>query len=271
MLQRLALLLTVLLGAMPVAAQVPKRVVTVNLCLDQVALRLAAPGQLAGVSYLSHDARISALADRAQRVPTVRAQAETILELQPDLVIFDRDAHATVKRMVRMAGIAILEVPWAASLTEAEQLVTRIGSALGRDVEAQAVVTDMREQRRQLAWRGPPTALAAVLQANRGTAGKGSLMDELLKLAGYRNLAAELGIPAYGRLSLESVLAGQPDLLVLDGAANANPARATEFVDHNALLALTGRTRLLSVPIKSSICAGPENFEVVRLLAEARR
>jgi len=269
--KHLVLLLTFLLSAVPASAQAPRRVVTVNLCLDQIALRLAAPGQLAGVSYLSHDPRLSALVDRARRVPTVRAQAESILELRPDLVIFDRDAHATVKRMVQMAGIAILEVPWAASLADAEQLVTQIGSALGRVAEAQAVVADMREQRRRLAWPGPPTALAAVLQANRGTAGAGSLMDELLQLAGYRNLAAELGIPAYGRLSLEAVLAGQPDLLVLDGAANANPARATEFVDHKALLALTGRTRLLSVPIKSSICAGPENFEVVRLLTEARR
>ncbi|MFZ5783620.1 MAG: ABC transporter substrate-binding protein [Pseudomonadota bacterium] len=271
MLKRLALLLTFLLGAVPASAQAPRRVVTVNLCLDQIALRLAAPGQLAGVSYLSHDPRLSTLAERARRVPRVRAQAETILELQPDLVIFDRDAHATVKRMVQMAGVAILEVPWAASLADAEQVIVRIGSALGRDAEAQAVVADMHTQRRQLAWPGSPTALAAVLQANRGTAGKGSLMNELLQLAGYRNLAAELGIPAYGRLSLESVLAGQPDLLVLDSGANGNPARATEFVDHNALLALAGRTRLLSVPIRSSICAGPENFEVLRLLAEARR
>ncbi len=91
-------------------------------------------------------------------------------------------------------------------------------------------------------------------------------MDELLHLSGYRNLAAELGIPAYGRLPLEAVLAGRPDLLVLDGNANANPARATEFVDHNALLALAGSTRLVSIPLKYTVCAGPENFEALKLL-----
>ena len=268
---RCLVMIACLVGGSVAWAQAPQRVVTVNLCLDQVALRLAAPGQLVGVSYLSHDPRISVLADRARAVPAVRAKVESILELRPDLVIFDRDAHANIKRLVRKAGVPILEVPWASSLEDAEVLIARIGAALDRDAEAQAIVADMREQRRRLAHEGPPTALAATLQANRGTAGKGSLMDELLHLAGFRNLAAELGIPAYGRLPLESVLAGQPDLLVLDGNANAHPARATEFVDHNALLALAGRTRLLSIPLKYSICAGPENFEALKLLAEARR
>ncbi len=266
----LALLLSCLAG-LPAVAQAPRRVVTVNLCLDQVALRLAAPGQLVGISYLSLDPRLSPLVDRARGIAPVRATVESILELRPDLVIFDRDAHANLKRLVRKAGVPILEVPWAASLEEAEGLIARIAAALGREAEGRAIVDDMRTQRRELAGQGPPGGLAAVLQANRGTAGKGSLFDELLLLSGYRNLAAELGIPAYGRMPLESVLAGQPDLLVLDGAANAHPARATEFVDHHALRALAGKARLASVPFRYSICAGPENFQALRLLAEARR
>ena len=122
--------------------------------------------------------------------------------------------------------------------------------AMGREEIGKGLIADMREQKRQLTWNGAPIATAITLQANRGTAGKGSLMDELLRVAGFRNLAAELGIPAYGRIALEEVLVNQPGLLVLDGAANANPARATEFVDHHALLALAGKTRLVSLPIR---------------------
>ena len=268
---RLFILALLLLGIAPAWAQVPQRVVTVNLCLDQLALRLAAPGQLVGISYLSLDPRISVMADRARGVAPVRATVESILTLRPDLVIFDADAHAVIKRLLRGAGVPILEVRWAASLENAEAIIARMAAALGRDTEGQALIGEMREQRRRLTWLGPPTGTAAVLQANRGTSSKGSLMDELLRLSGYRNLAAELGIGAYGRLPLEAVLAGQPDLLVLDGNANAHPSRATEFVDHRALESLAGRTRLVSVPIRYSICAGPENFEAMRLLAEARR
>jgi iron complex transport system substrate-binding protein len=268
---RLFILALLLMGMTPAWAQVPQRVVTVNLCLDQMALRLAAPSQLVGISPLSLDPRISVMVDRARTIAPVRATVESILALRPDLVIFDATAHTVIKRLVHGAGVPILEVPWAASLEDAETLIARIATALGRDAEGQALIADMREQRRRLTWQGPTTATAAVLQANRGTSGKGSLMDELLRLSGYRNLAAELGIGGYGRLPLETVLAGQPDLLVLDGDANAHPSRATEFVDHRALESLAGRTRLVSVPTRYSICAGPENFEAMRLLAEARR
>jgi iron complex transport system substrate-binding protein len=268
---RLFVLAWLLLASAPGWAQAPQRVVSINLCLDQLALRVAAPGQLVGISDLSHDQRISVRADGARGVAAVRANAESILALRPDLVIFDADTHANIKRLLRGAGVPILEVPWAASLDGAETLITRIAIALGREAAGEALVADMHAQRRRLAWQGPPTATAAVLQANQVTAGKGSLLDELLRLTGLRNLAAELGIPAYGRLPLESVLAGRPDLLVLDGAVNASPARATEFVDHRALKSLAGRARVVSVPLKYSICAGPENFEAMRLLAEARQ
>ncbi len=260
-----------LLAAFPTAAQVPQRVVTLNLCLDQMALRLAAPGQLVGVSYLSLDRRLSMLADRAATLAPVRESVESVLILRPDLVILDKDSHAPLKRLLRGAGVRLLEVPFASSIDEAETGIAQMATALGREEIGRTLIADMREQRRRLTWTGAPLGRAVYLEANRGTSGKGSLMDELLRLSGFRNLAAELGIGAFGRVSLETVLASQPDLLVLDGAANANPARATEFVDHHALVALAGRARLVSVPAKYSVCAGPENFEVMRLLAEAGR
>ncbi len=267
----LAVVLATLPAIGPAGAEPPRRVVTVNLCLDQIALRLAAPGQLVGVSFLATDPRLSAMAEQARRLPAVRASAESILALQPDLVIVAKDQLGVVKSLLRRAGVPLLELPFAASLDEAEALVGEMGRALGREDAARALLDDMQAQRRALATPAQPVGVAAVLGANRATAGRGSLMDQLLKLAGWRNLAADLGVGAYGRLPLEAVLAGQPDLLVLDGAANDSPARATEFIDHHALVALAGRARLASVPLRQTICAGPENLEVVRRLAELRR
>lgn len=262
--------LALLLMALPAAAQPPQRVVTLNLCLDQMALRLAAPGQLVGVSHLAQDRHLSVLADQAAALAPVRDSVESILVLRPDLVILGKDTHATLKRLLRGAGIPILELPWAASIEEAETVIDQMSQALGREEAGRHLIADMRETRRQLTRTGTSLGRAIYLEANRGTSGKGSLMDELLRLAGYRNLAAELGIGSFGRVSLETVLAGQPDLLVFDVDSNAHPARATEYVGHHALLALAGKARLASVPTRYSICAGPENFEALRLLAEAR-
>jgi iron complex transport system substrate-binding protein len=130
------------------------------------------------------------------------------------------------------------------------------------------LIAAMRERQRQLAWQGPPTATAAVLHANLRTTGKGSLMGELLDLTGYRNLAAEQGISAYGRFSLEAVLAGRPDVVVLDEESNANPARATSFVDHPAIRTLALHARILPLPMRYAICAGPENLDAMQKLRE---
>jgi iron complex transport system substrate-binding protein len=263
-----AMLGLLLAAASACRADPPRRVVTVNLCLDQLALRLAAPGQLVGVSYLARDPRTSVLADRAREIPTVRATAESILDLRPDLVVFDSIAHVNVKRLVRAAGVAILELPWASSLEEAETLIARMADALGRGEQGRELISAMRERQRRLEWSGPPTATAAVLQANLRTTGKGSLMDEMLRLTGYRNLAAELGIAAYRRFSLEAVLAGQPNLVILDRESNTNPARATSFVDHPAIQTLAQHARILSLPIRYSVCAGPENLDAMQKLRE---
>lgn len=270
--RRLLLLLVILLGASSVAAQTPppKRVVTVNLCLDLIALRLAAPGQLVGVSFLSHDPSLSTLADRARAVAPVRAKVESILALRPDLVIMDESSHANIKRLLREAGVPILELPWAATLAESETLIARVAKALGNEAEGRRLVEKMQADRQALVWGKPPVGTAVVLQANRGTNGKGSLMNELLGLSGFRNLAAELGLPVFGRLSLETVLAGQPDLLVFDAETNANPARGTEFVDHHLMKTLEERAKVAMVPMKYTVCAGPESVEVLRRLAEAR-
>jgi iron complex transport system substrate-binding protein len=264
-----AALLGVLLAATAGHAEPPRRIVTVNLCLDQLAMRLAAPGQLVGVTYLSHDPRLSVLTDRARDIPEVRGTAESILDLRPDLVVFDPMAHANVKRLVRAAGVPVLELPWAASLEQAQELIEKMADAFGRGDAGRGLVADMRERQRALTRSGPPDATAVVLQANLGTAGKGSLMNELLGLTGYRNLAAELGIAGYGRLSLEAVLAARPDVVILDRESNVQPARATSFVDHVALRNLGAHTRIVSLPLRYSVCAGPENLEAMRVLREA--
>jgi iron complex transport system substrate-binding protein len=255
----------------PAWAQAPQRVVTVNLCLDQLALRLAAPGQLVGVSYLSHDPQLSVLADEARAVAPVRADVESILALRPDLVVLGAGSNATQKRLLQQMGVPLVELPWAASPEESEALIARMASALGREAVGAALLADLRRQRGQLAWTGAPTATAAVLAANGATSGKGSLMDGLLRLAGFRNLAGELGIGAFGLLPLETVVAHQPELLVLDGAVNDWPSRATEFVGHAALRSMTPRARIVSLPMRFTLCAGPENMQALRLLAEARR
>ena len=55
-----------LVAALPAVAA-PRRVVSMNLCTDQVAMLLAAPGQLISVSDLAQDPRMSPMARSEER------------------------------------------------------------------------------------------------------------------------------------------------------------------------------------------------------------
>ena len=135
-----ALLLSVLLAAPAVAA--PARVASLNLCSDELALLLAAPGQLVSVSRLGADAHETVLAARAQGLAINRGRVTDVVGLSPDLVITsggDPNAAATAKRL----GLAVLELPQPETLVQVRANVRAVAAALGRKAAGEAVIARM--------------------------------------------------------------------------------------------------------------------------------
>ena len=86
----LAALLLVLQGAIPppvAASGKPSRVVSINLCTDQILLQLVDRDRIASVTYLATDPAISYYADRAIGIKKNHGLAEEILPLKPDLIL----------------------------------------------------------------------------------------------------------------------------------------------------------------------------------------
>src|SRR5579859_2649447 len=63
------------------------RIVSMNLCTDQLLIPLADPEQILGLSRFSRDASQSFAADVARRYPTLSGGAEDVLVLKPDIVV----------------------------------------------------------------------------------------------------------------------------------------------------------------------------------------
>ena len=79
-----ALLFTAVANVAPAA---PLRIASLNLCADELVLRLAAPGTVKSVTWLARDPGLSNVAALAQTVPVNRGVAEDVVPLAPDLVI----------------------------------------------------------------------------------------------------------------------------------------------------------------------------------------
>src|SRR5690606_9543877 len=83
------------------AGEPPRRVVSVNLCTDELAMLLAAPGQLVSVSHIAHDPLSNPMAAAARAYPANYGRAEEIWLLEPDLVLAGEFTAGPVVAMLR--------------------------------------------------------------------------------------------------------------------------------------------------------------------------
>jgi iron complex transport system substrate-binding protein len=88
----------------------PRRIVSLNLCTDQLVLALADRDAVRSVTWLAHDSHISTMATEAAHVPVNHGLAEEIVPLAPDLVIAGLYTTRTAVALLRRLGIPLVEV-----------------------------------------------------------------------------------------------------------------------------------------------------------------
>ena len=76
-----------ILASVSSAGAAPRRVVSLNPCLDAILLEVADPAQITALSRYSRDPRLSAVANVARRFPSTGGSAEEVVALKPDLVL----------------------------------------------------------------------------------------------------------------------------------------------------------------------------------------
>ncbi|HRK41822.1 MAG TPA: ABC transporter substrate-binding protein [Gemmobacter sp.] len=244
----------------------PARVVSMNLCTDQLAMLLAAPGQLISISDLARDSRSSAMAEQAVAYPVNHARAEEIYLLEPDLVLAGSYSDAATLTMLERLGIRVERFPPAFGLEAVEDGLRRMGDVLGQPAQGAAMAEAFAKRRARLAVPadGP---LAATYAANGYTNGGGSLSGEIVKAAGFRNLGESLGMQGGGVLPLELLLLADP-ALVISGNTYPGASRSEEILRHPALLEMTAQK--MRVEDRDWLCGLPAVLDVVERLGKAR-
>jgi iron complex transport system substrate-binding protein len=242
-----------LAGALPVwAADAPGRVVSMNLCTDQLAMMLAAPGQLVSVSRIALDPVSSAMSAEAAAYPINAGIAEEIFALAPDLVLGGTYTDPFAVQMLRDLGIEVVQFPIVSQLSDIPDVVRQMGAALGRVARADILAREVEARLDTISNvtdEGVPEA--AFFFANGYSLGAGTLSHDIVTKAGFANLAERLGRSGGGRLSLEELLLNRPDVLV---SAQPYPAasRSEEIMAHPAL---DGIPRVASGP--EWVCGTP--------------
>jgi iron complex transport system substrate-binding protein len=242
----------------------PRRIVSLNLCVDELLLRLAEPRNVASVTWLSRDPRNSNVAELAQTIPVNHGLAEEIIPLQPDLVIAGIYTARPAVAMLKRTGGPLVEVGVPKNLAEVRQQIRDIAGLIGEREKGESVVGAMDASLAALpAASSSSRPRAIVLNPNGATVGKGTLVDEIMTRAGLTNVAAELAIDNYGQVPLETVVASGVDVLVVSASRDGPPALATEILRHPVLSALSDRTRVVVMPGRLWNCGGPAVVEAI--------
>ena len=251
------------------AQEPPRRVVSMNVCTDQLAMLVAGEGQLVSVSFLASDPGTAVLAREARAYPANHGQAEEIFLMRPDLVLAGTFTAQAAVTMLRRLGFRVETFAPDSSFEDIAASIRRMGRLLGREDRAEELATELEAGLAELAREPVPPLSVAVYSANSYTSGRGSLSHAVIEAAGLKNIAERLEISGIARLPLETLVMAGPDLVVLGEQSYDKPALAEANFSHPAFEAVAAEGRLVRIPDRYWVCGAPFTLQAVRLLRDA--
>jgi len=239
------------------------RVVSINMCTDQLLLALADPPQILGLSPYARDQARSWAADAAGRYPQLSGGAEEVLMLAPDLVVSGRYTKRSTREILKTQGITVAEFDSALTIEDTKRQIVHMGALLGQEGRAMAAIARIDAARVRVRAAASRTPFRVLPLARRGwVSGQDSLMSALLSAAGLVNASDELGFRSGGFASLEQVVMARPDFLLVESEGDFAEDQGVALLMHPAIEKLYPRAKRLLIPEKLTVCGGP-------MLAEA--
>ena len=260
--------------AMPLAAanEPPRRIVSLNMCLDPIVLDLVSRERIQALSWVSGDRNVSPIVDRLDGIRLVRGAAEEVLALDPDLVLAgDYTTPATVD-LLRRLGRRVEVIPMAFDIAGIHKTIAAVAEAVGESRRGKEMIADFDRKIAEAARGavGADRPEAAVYQANSLVSKSGSMAAAALEAAGFRNAGDRLGKGVAGRVSLEALVADPPDLIALGQSATTYRTPVADNLRHPALASVLSRRPHVDLPMPLWLCGGPQIADAVAILAQAR-
>lgn len=195
--------------------QKPKKIVSLIPSNTEILFALGLGKEVKGVT--AYDDYPKA-AQKITKVVSTEVDTEKIIAMKPDLVLghesslnFQKDAY----KQLEEAKIPLFVVKDAQTLQSAEKTIEQIGQLTGTTDKAKAVVQRMEKQKASLQTKAAkqkkqPTVWIEISN-DLYTAGDNTFMNEMLDLAGGKNIVTKKGYPKYNE---EQVIKADPDVII---------------------------------------------------------
>ena len=207
------------LSSSAIGAAAAARIVSTSPSITETLFALGLGDRVVGVSSYC---RYPAAAARLPKVGSfLRPDTEVIARLRPDLVIVHAGPH-NVPAQLSTLGIASIAVD-RGTLASVYSSIRAIGAAADASDRAARLVADLAGRLsavRAEAAKRPSKKVLVIVGRQPGTlsdlvaVGRGSYLNDLVTIAGGVNLLDQAGLPEYPRISMETVIRLEPDLIV---------------------------------------------------------
>ena len=205
----------------------PRRVVSFNLCADQLVIALADPQQIAGLSPYAADPALSVMADEARSFRRLDWQAEATISLQPDLVLVGPNDRPVTRRLLTAQKLRVLDVALVTDVAAARAQIAELAALLGHPERGEGLLAALAAAQARLAavprapsrprwWSSAaaipqgPQSLAAALVAEAGLAPACRRADGIRRLHCPRTSAdAQGGSPVPERSAAQPARPGR--------------------------------------------------------------
>ncbi|MGZ2411369.1 iron complex transport system substrate-binding protein [Sphingomonas sp. F9_3S_D5_B_2] len=242
------------------AASLPLRVASLNLCTDEYLLLLAEPRQVASVSYLSRDPLESPLWRTARGFRGNRGSVEDVLALRPDLVLTMGGGGRASALLAGRLRLRSVDVPYASDLAGVAANLRMVAKALGRPTRAEPWVARLRA----LEDSAPSPVDAAFVSGSGDSLAAGSFGAQWLRLAGYR----QRSLPG-GRLTLETLLTNPPNTLIRSDYRSGQMSSGVRWLRNP--IVRHARSRQVATDGRPWTCLGPLMIAEIERLRRSRR
>jgi iron complex transport system substrate-binding protein len=257
----------------------PSRIVSTSPSITETLFALGLGDRVVGVSeFCRFPVEVASLPKVG---PFLTPDPERIAALRPDLVILHSIPNGIDRRL------SSLKIPFAVvergTMGSVFASIRIVGGAAGVPDRAERLIADLTRRfdalRRAAPATSPPTVLFIIgrrpgMLADLVAVGEDAYLDDLIEVAGGRNALAGSRMPAYPRISMETVLRLDPDVIIDTVDMGETVAERTERAAANTRLwraypmlkAVTSR-RLHAATTDAVVVPGPRVVEAAEWLA----
>ncbi len=211
--------LMLLLTAFSAFAATPQRIVSLAPSLTELTCALGLEQNLVGITTFCD--RPASVKGKTTVGGPSNPSLEAVLQLKPDIVLLDEEGIGPVlSRRLKRLGIRTATLH-GSRLAKLPAAIRKLGQELEVPAQAEQLAREIELASQPTGGRKAVRTLFAIWPDPMIAAGPNSMLDDVMQVSSMQNIAGDARSP-YPRLSLESIVSRNPQLIIIGQGVQLN-------------------------------------------------